>query len=176
VRAGAVDCPSVPEHTPTRNTGFDKSGAMTETQKSGHVSVVPQLSVRRGQEAVEFYKRAFGAVEVYRVGGTDDHHDVVSQLMIGNAVFWVSDEAPASSNYSPESLGGGTVRMLIIVDDPAVWLERAKAAGAREVYPVAEEHGWRLGRVEDPYGHHWEIGVPLVPWPPAGGHPHHPTS
>jgi PhnB protein len=64
-------------------------------------------------------------------------------------------------------VGGGTVRMLLIVDDPDSAVERAKAAGATEVYPVSEEHGWRLGRIKDPFGHHWEIGKPLIPWPPA---------
>jgi PhnB protein len=128
---------------------------------------VPQLSVRRGREAVEFYKVALGAVEVYRVGGTDDNPDVVSQLTVGDATFWVSDEAPANANFSPESVGGGTVRMLLVVDDPEAVVARAISAGATEVYPVAEEHGWRLGRVADPFGHHWEIGKPLVPWPPA---------
>ena len=65
--------------------------------------------------------------------------------------------------------------MLLVVDDPDAAVERAKAAGAREVYPVSEEHGWCLGRVEDPFGHHWEIGKPLIPWPPAHGSPRHPT-
>jgi PhnB protein len=137
------------------------------------VRVLPQLSVRRGREAVDFYERAFGAVEVYRVGGTDQHPDVVSQLMIGDAAFWVSDEAPAVGNHSPESLGGATVRMLLQVDHPHAVVERAIAAGATEVYAVTEEHGWLLGRVVDPYGHHWEIGKPLVDWPPADGRPHH---
>jgi PhnB protein len=139
------------------------------TQGTNSVLVVPELSVRRGREAVEFYERAFGAVEVYRVGGTDDNPDVVSQLSIGDASFWVSDEAPSSANFSPESLGGGTVRMLLIVDDPMAAVERAKAAGATEVYPVSEQHRWLLGRIVDPYGHHWEIGRPLIPWPPGNG-------
>jgi PhnB protein len=137
----------------------------------GHqqISVLAQLSVRRGRQAVEFYKAAFGAVEVYRVGGTDDNPAVVSQLSVGNASFWVADESPPHHNFSPESLGGGTVRMLLIVDDPESVVERAVAAGATEIYPVGEEHGWRLGRIEDPFGHHWEIGKPLSAWPPAGG-------
>ena len=125
------------------------------------MTVAPQLSVRRGREAVEFYKAAFGAVERHRVGGTDEHPDVVAELAVGDATFWVADESPEHANFSPETLGGGTVRLLLVVDDPDAAIERAKAAGAREVYPVAEEHGWRLGRVEDPYGHHWEIGKPL---------------
>jgi PhnB protein len=131
----------------------------------------PQLSVRRGRAAIEFYKAAFGATEVYRVGGTDDNPDVVSQLSVSGASFWVSDESPPHANFSPESVGGGTVRLLLIVDDPDSAVERAKAAGAKEVHPVAEEHGWRLGRIEDPFGHHWEIGKPLVPWPPADVRP-----
>jgi PhnB protein len=131
----------------------------------------PQLSVRRGRAAVEFYKAAFGAVEVYRVGGTDDNPDVVSQLSIGGASFWVSDESPAHANFSPESIGGSTARMLLIVADPDGAVEQAKAAGATEVQPVGDEHGWRLGRIEDPFGHHWEIGRPLGAWPPPDGRP-----
>ena len=133
--------------------------------------IAAQLSVRRGRAAIEFYKAAFGAVEKYRVGGTEDHENVVAQLSIGNDSFWVSDESPPNANFSPESLGGGTVRMLLVVQDPDSVVARATAAGATEIYPVGEEHGWRLGRIEDPFGHHWEIGKPLIPWPPThGGH------
>jgi PhnB protein len=125
--------------------------------------------VRRGREAIDFYKAAFGAVVVYQVGGTEDQEAVVAQLAVGSASFWVADESPEHDSFSPESLGGGTVRMLLIVEDPDAVVERAVTAGAREVRPVAEEHRWRLGRIEDPFGHHWEIGRPLVPWPPKGG-------
>jgi PhnB protein len=134
-------------------------------------SILPQLAVRRGRAAVEFYKAALGAVEVYRVGGTDEDPEVVSQLTIGSASFWVSDESPEHGNFSPESVGGATVRLLLVVDDPGALVARAVAAGAREIAPVAEEHGWRLGRIADPFGHHWEIGTPLIPWPPVGGGP-----
>ena len=94
------------------------------------------------------------------------HEEVVAQLAVGDATFWVSDESPPHANFSPESLGGGTVRLLLIVDDPDAAVDRAIAAGAAEVHAVEEAHGWRLGRVVDPFGHHWEIGKPLVPWPP----------
>jgi len=146
---------------------------MPQRGGEGRPAILPQLSVRRGRAAVEFYKAAFGAVEDYRVGGTDDAEDVVAQLSVGPASFWVSDESPPNGNFSPESLGGGTVRMLLIVDDPDAAVARAIAAGATEVYPVGEEHGWRLGRVLDPFGHHWEIGKPLIAWPPADGRPAH---
>ncbi|MHB8243716.1 MAG: VOC family protein [Solirubrobacteraceae bacterium] len=126
-----------------------------------------QLSVRDGIAAVEFYAKAFGAVEVYRVGGTAENRELVAQLSIGGASFWVADEAPEHLNFSPESLGGATVRMLLIVDDPQAAYERALGAGAEAVRPVGEEHGWLLGRLADPFGHHWEIGKPLIPWPPG---------
>jgi PhnB protein len=129
----------------------------------------PQLSVRRGREAVRFYQEAFGAVVVYRIGGTDDSPSVVAQLSIGDAVFWVSDESPEHGNFSPETLGGGTVRMTMVVDDPDAAAARAVAAGATEVHAVTDDYGWRLGRVVDPFGHHWEIGRPLGPWPPEHG-------
>jgi PhnB protein len=136
-------------------------------------SIVPELSVRRGRDAIEFYKAAFGAVEEYRVGGTDDHEAVVAQLSVGGASFWVSDESPPHGNVSPESVGASTVRLVLIVGDPVAMVERAVASGATLHRPVGEEHGWRLGRIEDPFGHHWEIGTPLIAWPPAGGRPHH---
>jgi PhnB protein len=130
-------------------------------------SIMPQLSVRHGRAAVEFYKAAFGAIEDYRVGGTDDHESVVAQLSVGDASFWVADESPAHGNFSPESVAGATTRMLLILDDPQAAIDRAVAAGATQIYPAGEAHRWLLGRIEDPFGHHWEIGKPLVPWPPA---------
>ncbi len=132
-------------------------------------SLSPQLSVRRGRAAVEFYKAAFGAREVHRVGGTDEDEAVVAQLSIGGSTFWVSDESPRHLNFSPESLGGGTVRMLLTVPDPDAVMHRAVAAGATEVTAVANAYGWRVGRILDPFGHHWEIGKPLVAWPPPDG-------
>lgn len=131
-------------------------------------AILPQLSVRHGRSAVEFYQAAFGATEVYRVGGTEDDQGLVSQLAVGAASFWVADESPAHGNFSPRSLGGGTVRMLLIVEEPDAVIERAVSVGATLVSPAGEEHGWWLGRIEDPSGHHWEIGRPLIPWPPRG--------
>jgi PhnB protein len=133
--------------------------------------VLAQLSVRRGRAAVEFYKQAFGAVEVYRVGGDDFNEAVVSQLQVGDgSSFWVADESPEHDNYSPETVGGSTTRMLLMVEDPDGAIERAVAAGATLVRAAGDEHGWRLGRIADPFGHHWEIGKPLGPWPPDCPH------
>ena len=123
------------------------------------VAVVPMLSVRRGAQAIEFYTAAFGAHEMFRVD--NEKREVVAQLSIGGAEFWVADESPEHGNFSPESLGGGTIRLLLIVEDPEGAFERAVAAGAKAVSPVATQHGWRVGRVVDPFGHHWEIGKRL---------------
>lgn len=122
-------------------------------------TIAPLLSVRRGAEAVDFYKAAFGAEEVFRVD--DPGGNVVARLSVSGAEFWVADESPEHANFSPESLGGGTVRMILTVPDPDMAVPKAIAAGAKEVWPVGEAYGWRLGRVVDPYGHHWEIGYPL---------------
>lgn len=135
--------------------------------------VQPELSVRRGVEAIRFYVEAFGAVEVYRVGGTPDLPSVVAQLTVGDSAFWVSDEAPTLGNLSPEGVGATTVRLLLIVDDPEATVAIAVGLGATEDAPVVEEHGWALGRITDPFGHHWEVGRPVLAWPPPQGGPEH---
>lgn len=122
-------------------------------------SVAPMLSVRGGARAVVFYTAAFGAREVYRVD--DPSGAVVARLSIDGAEFWLNDESPEHGNFSPESLGGGTARMILTVPDPDAVFAQALAAGASEVFAVEEAYGWRVGRVVDPFGHHWEIGKPL---------------
>jgi PhnB protein len=146
-------------------SGVEEHGAMAKYSDGQRIAA--QLSVRHGRSAIEFYKAVFDAVEDYRVGGTDDEPAVVAQLSVGTTSFWVADESPAHDNFSPESLGGSTTRMLLIAEDPQGVIERAVAAGATEIYRANEAHGWLLGRIEDPFGHHWEIGRPLIDWPPA---------
>lgn len=120
-------------------------------------SIAPWLTVRNSAEAVEFYKEAFGAIEVYRLDGGGS---VVARLSVEGAEFWVGDESPEHFNFSPESLGGSTVRIILSVADPDAIFGHALKAGAKQVYAVGEQHGWRIGRVVDPYGHHWEICRP----------------
>ena len=121
-------------------------------------SIMPWLSVHDGAAAVEFYKSAFGATEVYHLEDPDGN--VVSRLSVGGAEFWLADESPEHQNLSPES-GGVSVRMILTVPDPDAMMSRAVRAGARQVVAVEEAHGWRVGRMVDPFGHHWEIGRPL---------------
>jgi PhnB protein len=136
----------------------------TETKNIGESHAIqsfiqPWLSVRNSVKAVDFYKSAFGASEVYHLETPDG---VVAKLSINGAEFWVSDGSPDHPGLGPESLGGGSVRMILIVTNPDDLFNQVLGAGAKEVFPVAEEHGWRLGRLIDPFGLHWEIGFPLI--------------
>jgi PhnB protein len=122
-------------------------------------TIAPLLNVRGGMRAVAFYKAAFGAEEIFVL---DDEGGTVAHLAIDGSEFWLADESPQHQNFSPESVGGSTVRMILTVDNPDAVFARALAAGAREVWPVEDQsYGWRVGRVVDPFGHHWEIGRPL---------------
>jgi len=128
----------------------------TKPLGSFRTRITATLSVRNWARAMEFYQEAFGATELYRVPGGG-----VAQLAVGGAEFWVAEESPEHKNFSPESLGGSSVRMLLIAADPAAVYAQAIQAGATAVAPVSDAHCWRLGRVVDPFGHHWEIGRPL---------------
>ena len=122
-------------------------------------SLAPFLSVRRAKAAVAFYIQAFGAREIFRI--ENDTGDVVARLSVDGAEFWLSDESPAHGNFSPETLKGGTVRMVLTVDDPVAVFDQAVAAGATAIHPVTSQHGFLMGRLADPFGHHWEIVKPL---------------
>lgn len=123
-------------------------------------SIAPWLSIKDSTKAVNFYKAAFGAVEVYRLENPEGG-DVV-RLSVGGAEFWVSEGLDDAGNLSPELLGGGSVRIILTVPNPDEIFARAIQAGAEEIFPVGEDHGWRLGRLADPFGLHWEIGHPVT--------------
>jgi PhnB protein len=123
-------------------------------------SLSPMLSVRRGKEALAFYQAAFGAKVLFRAG--EVREEVIAKLAIGNAEFWISDEDPDHLNFSPESIGGTSVRLIVVLDDPHAAVDYAVAAGAKVLCPVVDEdYGWRIGRIQDPFGHIWEIGKPI---------------
>jgi len=115
--------------------------------------IAPWLSVADTAAALAFYRDAFGATELER-HEDDSGGVVVAQLSIDGADFWVNAD-PASS---PDALGGRCVRMILSVDDPDAVFASAVGAGASVVAPMYEDFGWRIGRVCDPSGHHWEIG------------------
>ncbi len=126
-------------------------------------SIQPELWVDHGAQAVAFYQAAFGATVLHRVG---EGEDIVAQLAIGEAAFWVSTAGASGQRVNPKAIGGATGRTLLVVDDPDAAFRRAVTAGATVTAQPADEHGWRLGRITDPFGHEWEIGHPLGTWPP----------
>jgi PhnB protein len=125
--------------------------------------IQPELWIDHAGDAVAFYEAALGATVLHRVGEGDD---IVAQLAIGEAAFWVATSSSQMGRFSPQMIGGATGRLLLVVDDPEAVLRQAVAAGATEISAVADEHGWRVGRVSDPFGHEWEIGAPVGEWPP----------
>lgn len=143
----------------TMTTSATRSKENSKARKSSGnfpTRITATLSVRNWDRAMDIYKAAFGARELYRVPGGG-----VGQLSVSGAEFWVAEESPEHLNFSPESIGGCSVRMLLIVEDPAATCAQAVAAGAKMIVPVADAHGWRIGRILDPFGHHWEIARPL---------------
>jgi PhnB protein len=130
-----------------------KADNKIDTQKNTTAySLAPWLSVRNSLDALTFYKKAFGAVETYHL---DVPGGVIARLSVDGAEFWISEGEQDASNVA---LGGGSVRMILTVPDPESVFANAIACGASEVFPVGEDHGWRLGRIVDPFGLHWEIG------------------
>ena len=119
-------------------------------------TIAPWLAVRDAQEALDFYRAAFGAVEMDRLDD-DEGKPAVARLSIDGATFWIQDDVDAS----PVAPGVGSVRMVLSVEDPDALFDRAVGAGATSVAPVHEEHGWRTGRVTDPFGHDWEFSKQL---------------
>lgn len=111
-------------------------------------SLVPWLSISNAAQAIQFYKAAFNAIEVYRLEGDG----VIARLSVEGAEFWVAESAQPPFN--------GSIRMILTVAHPDTLFAQALAAGATQISPVSEDHGWHLGRLADPFGLHWEIGRP----------------
>jgi PhnB protein len=124
------------------------------------IKIVPMLSLRNAARASAFYQSAFGARELSRLASPEGR--IVAMLAIGEAEFGVVDEAPQVGNLSPETLGGTSVRISLVVADPDAVAQRAIEAGAELIFPVEDQpYGWRQGRVRDPFGHHWLLGRPI---------------
>ena len=123
-------------------------------------SITATLSVRNGRDAITFYQSAFGAKVLHRID--DASGAVVAQMSVSDAEFWLADESPEHQNFSPMTLGGCSVRMLLIVDNPDEACRTACLSGATQIAEVSEGHGWRIGRIVDPFGHHWEIAKPIA--------------
>ena len=139
-------------------------------------SIAPWLTIADGPRALQFYTAAFGAVETYHLEAPDG--SLILRLSVAGAEFWVSGgpkgstgspanpaagetEAGNTTNETGQPLGGDSVRMILTVPDPEMLFAKALQAGATEIFPVGIGHGWKLGRLVDPFGLNWEIGHPL---------------
>ena len=124
-----------------------------------YAGITPYLSVKGAADAIDFYKKAFGAIEMMRLpnpDGTLGH----AEIKIGNALVMLADEYPDYGNLSPKTLGGSSVRLHMYVEDVDAFFEKAVAAGAKVLIPVADQfYGDRSGRLEDPFGHVWLVST-----------------
>lgn len=130
-----------------------------ESKNSIRTSIAPWLTVGNSVAAVNFYKAAFGAVETYRLENPDG---LIVKLAMDQAEFWISGGYADPGDLSKKPLGGDSVRIILTLANPDAVFDKAIKAGASQVFPVGEAHGWRLGRLVDPFGLHWEIGHPTT--------------
>jgi PhnB protein len=138
----------------------------TKPIPEGYHSVTPYLAVDDATEAIEFYKKAFGAKERVRMaapGDTIGH----AELEIGDSLVMLSDPSPQSSTRSPKELGGTSVSVLLYVEDVDAFVKKAVDSGANVVMEVADQFwGDRFGTISDPFGHTWSVATHVEDVPP----------
>jgi PhnB protein len=133
---------------------------MVKPIPEGYHTVTPYLTVRNAADAVEFYKRAFGAEEVSRLQGPDGKSVMHAEIKIGDSIVMLSDEFPQGDTRSPQSLAGTTGSLILYVPDVDAAFQRAENAGARATMPPANMFwGDRFGKLTDPYGHAWGLAT-----------------
>jgi PhnB protein len=132
---------------------------MSKPIPQGMHSVTPHLVCAGAADAIEFYKKAFGAVESVRLpgpGGKLMH----AAIRIGDSTVMLADESPEWGSLGPKSLKGSPVTIHLYVEDADKFVERAAKAGAKVTMPVSEQFwGDRYGKIEDPFGHHWSVAT-----------------
>jgi PhnB protein len=147
--------------TPCAHTCLGRLSKSDNIKDKKTTTISPMVSVRNGTKAIDFYKRAFGAEQVFRVQAPS--REVVSRLSVDGPEFWLADKSHRNSNFSPESIGGSTARMVLVVGNPDAAFERAILAGGNIIWPVSDQpYGWRAGRLLGPFGHHWEIEAACI--------------
>jgi len=131
----------------------------TKPIPDGYHTATPYLIVNGAAQALEFYKKAFGATEMMRFpgpGGKIMH----AEIKIGDSPIMLADEAPEMGARSPKTIGGTPVSLLLYVEDVDAWASKAVAAGAKVQRPVQDQfYGDRTGTFEDPFGHVWSIAT-----------------
>jgi len=125
----------------------------------GYHTLSPYLIVRGASEALEFYKKAFGATELMRLN-MPDGKIAHGEFKIGDSIFMISDESPECHSTSPEALGGSPVTLHLYVTDADATFADAIKAGAKETMPIGNQFwGDRMGGVVDPFGHRWLLAT-----------------
>jgi PhnB protein len=136
---------------------------MSESPKTipdGYHSINTYLIVRNADKAIQFYKKAFGAEERFRMHGPDDKTIMHADLKIGDSVFMLTEESKEMKALSPESIGGSPVSMYVYVKDVDSIFNQAISEGATELKPVRDQfYGDRSGYLRDPFGHLWSIAT-----------------
>lgn len=126
----------------------------------GYHTVTPYLIVKGAGEAIEFYKRAFGAEEIGRITGPDGKRIMHAEIRIGDSIVMLADEFPDRGFLGPKTRGGPTSSLFLYVEDVDAAFARALAAGAREEMPVQDMFwGDRYGQLSDPFGHVWGLAT-----------------
>lgn len=132
---------------------------MAKPIPAGYHSITPYLIIKGAADAIEFYKRAFGATESMRMQGQDGKVGH-AEIRIGDSVVMLADEHPDMGSRSPQSLGGAGVSLVVYVEKVDETFQRAVAAGAKELRPVANQfYGDRSGTLQDPFGHVWTVST-----------------
>jgi PhnB protein len=132
----------------------------------GYHSVTPYIVVDGAARAIEFYKQAFGATELFRMDGPDGRV-AHAEIKIGDSHVMLGDESPEMGARSPQSIGGSPVSLMLYVDDVDAVVGRAVEAGATLKRPVADQfYGDRTGGIEDPFGHFWYVATHVEDVPP----------
>lgn len=126
----------------------------------GYHTITPYLYVRGGAKAMEFYSKAFGAEELFRMPAPDGKSIGHAEMKIGDSIFMLADECPEMSVRSPQTLGGCGASFLLYVKDVDAAFQRALDAGATVSKPLQDMFwGDRMGQVADPFGHHWSLAT-----------------
>jgi PhnB protein len=133
---------------------------MVKPIPDGYHAVTPCLTVKGGAQAIEFYTKAFGATEHFRMPGPDGKSLMHAELKIGDSIVMLADEQPGMGTKAPTSAGGSTGYLFLYVKDVDAAFKRAVEAGAKVVMPPADMFwGDRFGQVDDPFGHRWGLGT-----------------
>lgn len=138
----------------------------TNSIPDGYHSVTPYLIIKGAADAIDFYKRAFGATELMRMPRPDGRIGH-AEIRIGDSAIMLADEHPEMGYRSPQSLGGAGVSLMVYVERVDEVFKRAVASGAKEQQPVKDQfYGDRMGTLQDPFGHTWMLATHIEDVPP----------